>query len=172
MSTGRLEDAAVPDERETPFRDEMESTEEVRLSWTASNVRWANQWQPTPDSPTTFAATDRRILFETETGVTSIGYNHIRAVRTDAVGDDLDLSVAFVACGGLCLLVGLVVAANDFANGVGLVALSVMLLVAGSAFGNDPEQATITIVIDNERQRLSFSADGEIGAELAELVEN
>ncbi|WP_276301040.1 hypothetical protein [Halorussus lipolyticus] len=171
MSVGRTEGSDSPPGTPTAFADALERNERVHRTWEASNVRWANQWQPTPDSPTAFAVTDRRVLFETEEGVTSIGYNHIRAVRTDPAGEDLDLSVAFVVCGGLCLLVGLVVATNDFTNGVGLMLLSVMLLVAGSAFGNGPEQATITLVIDNERQRLSFSADEAVGAELVELVE-
>jgi hypothetical protein len=171
MSTGRVGVEETPDERDGPFRDRLESSEEIRRSWTGSDVRWANQWQPTPDSPTAFAATDRRVLFESDDGVTSIGYNHVRAVRTDPAGEGLDLSVAFLACGGLCLVVGLVVAADDFTNGVGLVVLSVMLLVAGSAVGGGPEQATITLVIDNERQRLSFSADEDVGVELAELAE-
>ena len=102
--------------------------------------------------------------------MTSIGYNHVRAVRIDSAADGPDLSLAFVACGGLCLLVGMVVAASDFANGVGLIALSVLLLVAGSAFGGGPERSTVTIVIANERQRLSFSADEDVGLKLARLA--
>lgn len=172
MSIGQFGDEEIPDEHETRFRDRLESNEEVRLSWTASNVRWANQWHPAPESPTHFAATDRRILFETRDGVTSIGYEHVRAVRTDPASDGPDLSLAFVACGGLCLLVGIAVATNDLTNGLGLVALSVMLLVAGSAFSGGPEQSTVTIVIDNERQRLSFSTDESVGVELAEFADD
>ncbi|UPV73801.1 hypothetical protein M0R89_14800 [Halorussus limi] len=171
MSTGRHGTEEAPDERDVPFRDQLESAEEIRLSWTGSDVRWANQWQTLPDTPTSFAATDRRVVFATGDETTSIGYNHIRAVETKPAGEGLDLSVAFLACGGLCLLVGVVVATRDAMNGAGLVLLSVMLLVAGKAVETDAERATITIVIDNERQRLSFSADESIGAELAELVE-
>jgi hypothetical protein len=68
---------------------------------------------------------------------------------------------------GLCLLVGLVVATRDAANGAGLVFLSVVLLVAGRAVTDKAERATVTVVIDGERQRLSFSVDESVGAELA-----
>ncbi|MFC7080513.1 hypothetical protein [Halorussus caseinilyticus] len=171
MSVGEVGVENAPDDSATRFEAELEPDEEVRLSWTASGVHWANQWGIDPETPTAFAATDRRVLFETEDAITSIGYNHVRAVKVDAAGGELDLSVAFVACGGLCLLVGLLVASRDFGNGAGLVVLSVVLLVAGSAMGNETDRATVTLVIDNERQRLGFSVDEDAGEELARLAE-
>ncbi|NHN58652.1 MULTISPECIES: hypothetical protein [Halorussus] len=170
MSVGEVSAPDGDDGGSARFDAELESTEEVRLSWEASGVRWANQWGIDPETPTAFAATDRRILFDAESGTNSIGYRHVRAVKVDAAGDGLDLSMAFVGCGGLCLLVGLLVATDDLANGVGLVLLSVMLLVAGSAVGDAPERATVTLIIDNERQRLSFSVDEDVGERLAELA--
>lgn len=167
MSVGRVEDGEASTER-VPFADVLEATEEVHRSWEATDVHWANQWRSAPDA-TAFAATDRRILFATEGGQTSIGYNHVRAVETDT-SDAMDLSVAFVVCGGLCLLVGLVVATDDPANGVGLVVLSLLLLVARNAGTDSTDRATVTVVIDNERQRLTFSADEEVGRELARLA--
>ena len=171
MSVGEVSGAAdgTPD-GSARFEAVLESTEEIRLTWEASGVRWANQWGIDPETPTAFAATDRRILFATESGTSSIGYGHVRAVKVDSAGDELDLSMAFVGCGGLCLLVGLLVATDDLANGVGLVLLSVMLLVAGSAVSGSPDRATVTLIIDNERQRLSFSVDEELGERLAELA--
>jgi hypothetical protein len=166
MSVGRFGD---DDEPGAAFADRLESGEEVHLSWDASDVRWANQWTSAPDA-TTFAATDRRVLFDAGDGPVSIGYNHVRAVKTDPA-DGVDLSVAFVACGGLCLVVGMLAATRDFANGVGLVALSVLLLITGSAVSGEADGATVTIVIDNERQRLSFTADEAVGEELAHLSE-
>ncbi|WP_137286927.1 hypothetical protein [Halorussus salinisoli] len=171
MSVGEVGVENAPDESATRFEAELETGEEIRLSWEASGLRWANQWGIDAETPTAFAATDRRVLFETGETTTSIGYDHVRAVKVDAAGDELDLSVAFVACGGLCLLVGLATATDDFANGVGLIVLSAMLLLAGSAIGNDTERATITVVIDNERQRLAFSADEDVGEQLARLAE-
>ncbi|NEU56952.1 hypothetical protein [Halorussus sp. MSC15.2] len=171
MSTSRLDGEQVPDERDTPFRDRLESTEEIRLSWTGSDVRWVNQWRMASDSPTAFAATDRRVLFETGETTASIGYNHVRAVKIDPAGERLDLSTAFLACGGLCLVVGLLAAINDVTSGVALILLAVMLLLAGNAVETGPDCATVTVVIDNERQRLSFSAREEVGEELAELAE-
>ncbi|WP_135851163.1 hypothetical protein [Halorussus salinus] len=150
---------------------ELEASEEVRRSWTAGNVHWANQWQVLPDATTHFAATDRRIVFATGDETTSIGYNHVRAVETDPAGGGMDLSVAFRACGGLCLVVGVVAATRDLTNGAGLVALSVLLLAAGGAVSGGSDRATVTIVIDNERQRLSFSADESVGAALAALAD-
>lgn len=172
MSIGRVEDdpetSAAGRER---FADELDDREEVRLSWTATDVHWANQWGFDLDSPTVFAATDRRVLFETADGVTSIGYDRVRAVNADSANDGPDLSVAFLACGGLCLVVGLLAAVRDFANGMGLVALSLALLVAGTAMERRTDAATVTIVVGNERQRLSFSAHEEIGSRLAALVD-
>jgi hypothetical protein len=150
--------------------DQLADDEEVHLSWTATDVRWANQWGADLDSPTVFAATDRRVLFETAEGVTSIGYNRMRAVNVDSPNRGPDLSVAFLACGGLCLVVGLLAAVRDFANGAALVVLSLALLVAGSAMGTTTEGATVTVVVGNERQRLSFSAEESVGARLSELV--
>ncbi|WP_435178622.1 hypothetical protein [Halorussus sp. AFM4] len=171
MSVGEVSGAADGDaEGAGRFEAELERTEEVRLSWEASGVRWANQWGIDPDTPTRFAATDRRVLFETESGTSSIGYRHVRAVKVDAASDGLDLSMAFVGCGGLCLLVGLLVATDDLANGAGLVLLSVMLLVAGSAVGGTSDRATVTLIIDNERQRLSFEVDEDVAERLAELA--
>ncbi|UPV99842.1 hypothetical protein M0R88_15150 [Halorussus gelatinilyticus] len=170
MSVGEV---GVEDgERDLPaaIEAELQAGEEVRRSWTAGNVHWANQWQVLPDSPTHFAATDRRVVFATGDETTSIGYNHVRAVETDPADDGMDLSVAFRACGGLCLVVGVVAATRDLTNGAGLVALSVLLLAAGGAVGTGPDRATVTIVIDNERQRLSFSADESVGEALAELA--
>ncbi|WP_128478246.1 hypothetical protein [Halorussus pelagicus] len=170
MSVGEVGVEDTASDYPAAIETELQTGEQVRRSWTASNVRWANQWQTLPNAPTQFAATDRRVIFTTGEGTTSIGYNHIRAVETDPAGEGLDLSAAFLACGGLCLLVGVVVATRDLLNGVGLVALSVMLLVGSNAVGVGSPQATVTVVIDNERQRLSFSADESVGSDLAALV--
>ena len=169
MSLGRAE-GDVRDEARSRFADELADGEEVRLSWTASDVRWANQWGADLDSPTAFAATDRRVLFETGDGVTSIGYDRVRAVHTDSATGP-DLSVAFLACGSLCLVVGLLAATRDFTNGAGLVALSVALLVAGVGMRGGTDAATVTIVVGNERQRLSFSADEQTCRQFADLVD-
>jgi hypothetical protein len=169
MSIGRVEDAQLEDPRGR-FADELADGEEVRLSWTASDVRWANQWGADVDSPTAFAATDRRVLFETGDGVTSIGYNRIRAVNTDSATGP-DLSVAFLVCGGLCLTVGLLAATRDFTNGAGLVALSVALLLAGVGMRGGSDAATVTIVVGNERQRLTFSAAESLCLAFSELVD-
>ncbi len=160
-------------ERDLPaaIESELQPREEVYRSWTGGNVRWANQWQVLPDAPTRFVATDRRIVFATGDETTSIGYNHVRAVETDPASGGMDLSVAFRACGGLCLVVGIVAVTRDLTNGIGLVALSVLLLAAGGAVGTGADRATVTVVIDNERQRLSFSADESVGAELAALAD-
>jgi hypothetical protein len=172
MSVGGVEgDADGLGEPRNRFADELAADEEVRLSWTASDVRWANQWGADLDSPTAFAATGRRVLFVTDDGVTSIGHDRVRAVHTDAPTGGPDLSMAFLACGSLCLVVGLLAATRDFANGAGLVALSVALLIAGSVMGNQSDAATVTIIVGNERQRLSFSADESVCRAFAELVD-
>lgn len=171
MSIGRAEDTVGRlEDPQGRFTDELADDEEVRLSWTAGEVRWANQWGADVESPTAFAATDRRVLFETGDGVTSIGYNRVRAVNTDSAAGGPDLSMAFLVCGGLCLAVGLVAVTRDAANGAGLIALSVALLIAGSAMGNRTDAATVTIVVGNERQRLSFSADESVCREFSKLV--
>lgn len=170
MSGGSLrsEDAAV--DEAARFADVLADDEEVRLSWGATGVRWANERWTDLQSTTAFAATDRRVVFETGETATSVGYDRIRAVKTDAASDARGASTALVGCGGVCLLVGLVVATRDLTNGVGLVLVSAALLAVGSATAGSSEGATVTIVIGNERQRLSFSADESIGAELAEFV--
>ena len=179
MSTGRFEDDPEDDAGASEtgregltdeLADELADGEEVRLSWTAREVHWANQWGYDLDSPTAFAATGRRILFETPDGVTSIGYNRVRAVNVDAPTGGPDLSLAFLACGGLCLLVGVAATFRDFVNGAALVVLSLALLIAGSAMGTTTDAATVTIVVGNERQRLSFSAEESVGVELSDLV--
>jgi len=167
---GERRDDAVdqPDER---FAAELQSGEAVRFAWTATGVHWATQSADDVSTPTTFAATDRRILFEADESVASIGYNRMRAVETTPASEDLDVSKAFLASGGLCLVVGVLVALRDFANGAGLVVLSVALLAVGAAIGDTGRGPTVTIVIGNERQRLSFSADEEVGERLVALVE-
>jgi len=165
----RRDDATgEPGER---FAAELRSGETIRFAWTATGVHWANQSAYDVSTPTTFAATDRRILFETDESVASIGYNRMRAVETTPAAEGFDVSTAFVASGGLCLVVGVLVALRDFANGAGLVVLSVALLAVGAAIDDTDRGATVTIVIGNERQRLSFSAEEEVGARLAALVE-
>jgi hypothetical protein len=172
MSIGRTEgDALHREEPPNRFADELADGEGLHLSWTASDVHWANQWGADLDSPTAFAATDRRVLFETDDGVTSIGYNRIRAVHTDSATGGPDLSAAFLVCGGLCLTVGLLAATRDFTNGAGLVALSVALLLAGVGMRGGSDDVTVTIVVGNERQRLSFSAAESVCLEFSELVD-
>jgi hypothetical protein len=171
MSVGQVGSDGDSEAEGRPFAGVLAADEEVRLSWSATGVHWAHEWRSAPER-TTFAATDRRIVFGAEDAPTSIGYDHVRAVETDSASTGPGLSTAFLGCGGVCLLVGLLVATSDLANGVGLVVLSVALLVAGSAVDDATESATITLVIDNERQRLSFEADEEVGVRLAELVED
>ncbi|WP_134670923.1 hypothetical protein [Halorussus marinus] len=166
---GRRDDAAEkPSER---FDDELQSEESVRFSWTATGVRWANESIHDVSTPTTFAATDRRILFETDESVASIGYDRMRAVKTSPAAAGFDVSTAFLASGGLCLVVGVVVALQDFTNGAGLVVLSIALLAVGAAIDDTDRAATVTIVIGNERQRLSFAADEDVGPKLSGLVD-
>jgi hypothetical protein len=81
------------------FAGVLGDDEEVRLSWSATEVHWANEWQSAPDE-TEFVATDRRVVFATRDGTTSIGYDHVWAVMTDAAADGFDVSSAFVASGG------------------------------------------------------------------------
>ena len=150
------------------FADALSPDEEVRCSWTASGARWANE-RGNRASPSAFAATDRRLLFSTGETTTSVGWDHVRAVEVDA-GRSADLSKPLLTCGGLGLLVGLAVVTDDAVNGAGLILLSVALLVGGSVAGDSSEEATITVVIDNERQRLTFSADEEVGETLDRLA--
>lgn len=151
------------------FADALAPDEEVRCSWTAAQARWANE-RGNRSSPSTFAATDRRLLFSTDGATTSVGWDHVRAVEVDA-GRNADLSTPLLVCGGLGLLVGLAVVTDDAVNGAGLIALSVALLVGGGIAGGSSEGATVTVVIDNERQRLTFSADEEVAATLARLAD-
>ncbi|WP_132058398.1 hypothetical protein [Halorussus amylolyticus] len=174
MSTGELgteadSSASVPNER-ARFADVLADDEEIRFSWDATGVHWANEHRSDIRSPTACAATDRRLVFATDDDAVSVGYDRIRAVKTDPGVEGPELSTLFLGGGGACLVVGAVVAADDFQNGVALVALSVALLVAGSATGDSSKAATVTVVIGNERQRLSFSADEEVGAALAVLA--
>lgn len=170
MSVGRVDADEEFADQHAEFADALADGEEVRLSWSATEVHWADEWRSVPDEAT-FAATDRRVLFVAGDSTTSIGYDHVRAVITDSATGGPDLSTAFVACGGLCLLVGLLVATSDLLNGVGLVVLSMALLAAGSTVGDSSDGVTVTIVIDNERQRLSFSAAESVGVELATLAD-
>lgn len=153
------------------FGGALTSGEEQLLSWTSSTVHWAGDWDDDPQTPTAFAATNRRIVFSNGESTTSIGYDHVRAVETDGVSGGPGAYHAFVAFGGLGLLAGLVVATADPLNGVGLVVLSLMLLVAGSTVGDSlGGDATVTLVIDNERQRLTFSAEEGVAEELRRLA--
>jgi len=152
------------------FAAELQSGEPIRFAWTATGVRWANQSAYDVSTPTTFAATDRRVLFETDESVASIGYDRMRAVETTPAAEGFDVSTAFLASGGLCLVVGVLVALQDFANGAGLVVLSIALLAVGAGIGDTDRAATITIVIGNERQRLSFAAEEDVGERLATLA--
>lgn len=170
MSVGQVGDQHGDREAPDPLAERLQPGEEVRLSWTATGVRWANQWNVDTGTPTAFAATDRRVLFETADGATSIGYNRVRAVNVEPPRTGPDLSTAFIVFGGLCLVVGLVAATRDPLNGFGLAGLAVALLVAGYASSEDDRSATVTIIVGNERQRLSFSVDEEVGSEFAELA--
>lgn len=150
------------------FADALAPDEEIRCSWTASGARWANE-SGTRSSPSAFAATDRRLLFSAGETTTSVGWDHVRAVELDA-GGNADLSTPLLACGGVGLLVGLAVVTRDTFNGAGLILLSVVLLVGGTLAGDSSEEATVTVVIDNERQRLTFSAPEAVGERLASLA--
>jgi len=174
MSVGEVGGERRDDADDKPgerFAAELQAGEEVRFAWTATDVRWATQSASEVSTPTTFAATDRRILFETDASVASIGYSRMRAVETSPATDGFDVSTAFLASGALCLAVGVLVALRDFANGAGLVVLSIALLAVGAGIGDTDRAATVTIVIGNERQRLSFAAEEEVGAALAALVD-
>lgn len=170
MSGGRLRSEDVAADEAARFADVLADDEEVRLSWEATGVQWANERWTDLQSPTAFAATDRRVVFETGETATSVGYDRIRAVKIDAANDGRGVSTALVGCGGVCLLVGLVVAAEDFTNGAGLVLVSAALLAVGSATAGSSEEASVTIIIGNERQRLSFSADEDVGESLDRFV--
>lgn len=94
-----------------------------------------------------------------------------RASRRGRTAEDgPDVSTALLACGGLCLAVGLAAAARDFVNGLGLAGLAVALLVAGYAAEEDDPTARVVIVVGNERQRLSFAADEGVASEFAALA--
>lgn len=157
-------------ERPAALEDALADDEAVAMTWQATGVRWADQ-RGSDSGATTFVATDRRVVFAAEEGTTSIGYGHIRAVRTDTASGGPGVSTAIVGCGALCLLAGLVVATDDLSNGAGLVLLSIALLAAGSVASDDSRQATVTIVIGNERQRLTFGADESVGSRLAALLD-
>ncbi|USZ68455.1 hypothetical protein NGM10_01645 [Halorussus salilacus] len=150
------------------FADALAPGEEVRCSWTAAQARWANESGIRP-SPSSFAATDRRLLFSTGETTTSVGWDHVRAVEVDA-GVSANLSTPLLVCGGVGLLVGLVVVTRSAVDGVGLIALSLVMLVGGRVVGDYSQEATVTVVIDNERQRLTFSADEEVAATLDRLA--
>lgn len=152
MRSEALRSADAAADEVARFADVLAADEEIRLSWEATEVRWANERWTNLQSPTAFAATDRRVVFETGETATSIGYDRIRVVKTDAASDGRDVSTTLVGCGGVCLLVGLVVATRDFANGVGLVLVSAALLAVGSTTAGSSSAATITIVIGNECQ--------------------
>lgn len=169
--SGRPLTESPPSDLDEPLADAVADDEAVRFSWSAADVRWANERTTDVLSAAAFAATDRRIVFATDGTVHSIDYDRLRAVKTDPGSAGPDLSTAFLACGGVGLLVGVVAATNDVVNGAGLVALSVALLAVGSATGDSARSASVTIIVGNERQRLTFSADEDVGAALASVCE-
>lgn len=174
MSLGSLDgegDGGTVEAFPEQFDQRLKPGEEVYLLWDATGVHWADEWAIDLGSSTTFAATDRRIIFESGDSTTSIGYEHVRAVKTEPPSGGPGLHTASLVSGSIGLLVGLLVTLRDFANGFGLMILSFAVLVVGLVTERSANRATITLVIDNERQRISFSADESVGAELARLAE-
>lgn len=153
------------------FEDALVAGEELLLSWTTSTVRWAGQWNDDPPTPTAFAATDRRLIFSNADGATSIGYDHVRAVETRDENGGPGAFYAFAGFGGLGLLAGLFVATRDPLNGFGLVGLSILLMAVGTFVNGATSESTVTVVIDNERQRLTFGADDDVATELRRLAD-
>lgn len=154
--------------------DVLSADEQSALSWEASEVQWAGKRENPSQFPVAFAATESRVLLSNGSRTVAVEYDHVRAVESEQSGSGPGLTLAFGASGGLGLLVGLFVAARHPVDGLGLVVLSLMLLVVGSTVGDSfgAEHYETTLVIDNERQRLTFVTTENVGPELRELVSN
>ncbi|WP_158057042.1 hypothetical protein [Halorussus halophilus] len=154
------------------FEDVLRAGEQSALSWEASDVRWAGTREDPRDSPIEFAATERRLLLSNGSRTVTVEYDHVRAIECERSGSGPGLTLAFGASGAVGLFVGLVVTTRDFVDGLGLIVLSLMLLGVGSTVGDSfgTDHYETTLVIDNERQRLTFVTSEDVAPELRKLV--